>query len=140
MTGITNPKEPLIAEELNSDYFEIVAGQVKTKPSATVVKNTNTALSGGYTVPSQTVVSGVTTYTNLVTIPQSTPITIPAPANYPKNTELYLKTTGAWTGSIVITPAGGQIDQAATFTLGKPSAVIKPSITVIHDGLNWYSI
>jgi hypothetical protein len=36
MNGITNPKEALISEELNSDYFEIAAGQVQPKQGVVV--------------------------------------------------------------------------------------------------------
>jgi hypothetical protein len=37
MPGITNTKEPLIAEELNGDYFEIAGGQVRLKHGTTIV-------------------------------------------------------------------------------------------------------
>jgi hypothetical protein len=110
-------------------------------PVPSVVKNVATA-TATYAVPLMAVAGVVTTYTNLVLVTQASAITIPAPINYPKNTELYLKTIGTWTGSVSVNAAGGQLEQSATpYVFNKPTALLKPSITLMHNGLNdWYVV
>jgi hypothetical protein len=106
----------------------------------TLVPTRVSASGATYIVPNQTVVGQTTTYVALVIVGAAgTNITLPAIASYPLLTPLRIKTVGGWTGSVVVTPASGLIDAFASFTINK-TAALRPSITVVHDGTNWYVV